>query len=392
MEHSHFLKETGAMSQLGSSALPPATAPTPAKDYTAVDFQHSGNLAEVLDQLGISLLVSTYQAGKVFCIGSYAGQVQIRFHAFEQAMGLARTPTGLVIGTRRQIWLLPAAPDLAPRIKPAGVYDGCFLARQAHFTGPIMGHDLAWCGDELWITNTLFSCLCVLRPDYSFVPRWLPSFISALASEDRCHLNGLAADDQRPRFVTALSETDSPGGWRAGKAVGGCLIDVGSSEVVLRGLCMPHSPRLHQGQLWLLNSGRGQLNRCDPSCGQLDVVARLPGYTRGLDCFGGFAFVGLSRIRETATFGGLPIADNQAELRCGVAIVNLATGQTVASLHLKSGVEEIFDVKVLPGFRNPILSGPFSESDQTETLWLVPPIGTDLKPGNSPALYNRQRS
>ncbi len=351
-------------------------APTPAHTppLTAVDFEHSGNLVALLQQLNLSLLISTYQAGKVVSVGSSPAGLQIRFHHFEQAMGLARLPTGLAIVTRRQVWTLHAAPDLAPRLPPPGSHDVCFLTRQAHFTGPIMAHDLAWCGGELWLVNTLFSCLCVLQPQFSFVPRWLPPFVSALVSEDRCHLNGLAADDRQPRYVTALGETDTAAGWRAGKATGGCLIDVPTGEVLLRGLSMPHSPRLHQGRLWLLDSGHGRLGRYDEQRQQLEVVCELPGYTRGLDCFGRLAFVGLSRIRETSVFGGLPIAERRATLRCGVAVVDLETAQVVATLLFHSGVEEIFDVKVLPGFRSPVLSGPFPDVDQTETLWLVPPM------------------
>jgi uncharacterized protein (TIGR03032 family) len=358
-----------------TSAAAPAAAARPSENLTAVDFQHTGNLVSVLEQLGVSLLVSTYQAGKVLSIGIHQGKLDIRFHHFEQAMGLARTPTGLAIGSRRQIWILPAAPDLAPRVQPAGQFDSCFLTRQCYYTGPVHGHELAWCGGsggELWLVNTLFSCLCVLHPQFSFVPRWRPPFVSALAAEDRCHLNGLAADDQRPRYVTALGECDTAGGWRPNKAEGGCLIDVTTNQVVVRGLCMPHSPRLHQNQLWVLNSGRGQLCRCDAVTGRLETVATLPGYTRGMDCFGRYAFVGLSRIRETSVFGGMPIAAERAELRCGVTIVDLTTGQPVAALQFKSGVEEIFDVKVLPGYRAPILSGPFPDVDQSETLWLVP--------------------
>ena len=365
------------------TSAPAGTPSSTPAGMTAVDFQHSANLAPLLQQLGVSLLVSTYQAGKVFTIGTAAGALQIRFYHFEQAMGLARTPTGLAIGTRRQVWSLPAAPDLASRLQPPGQYDSCFLARHAHFTGSILGHELAWCKGELWVVNTLFSCLCVLPPDFSFAPRWRPPFISGLAAEDRCHLNGLAVDDDRPRYVTALGECDTAAGWRANKASGGCLIDVPSGEVVLRGLCMPHSPRIHQGQLWLLNSGKGQLSRCDPAAGRLDAVAQLPGYARGMDCFGRHAFVGLSRIRETAVFGGLPIAAQRPELLCGVAVVDMAAGQTVATLQFSSGVEEIFDVKVLPGCRSPMLSGPFPEEDRGEPLWLVP--SGDASAASSPA-------
>jgi uncharacterized protein (TIGR03032 family) len=356
----------------------PGSQPTKTSEttppLTAVDFEHTGNLVALLQQLGISLLISTYQAGKVVSVGSTPTGLQIRFHHFEQAMGLARLPTGIAVVARRQIWTLNAAPDLARRLPPAGSHDICFLTRQAHFTGPIMGHDLAWCGDELWVVNTLFSCLCVLHPVYSFVPRWRPPFVSALVSEDRCHLNGMATDERQPRYVTALGETDTAAGWRPNKATGGCLIEVASGDVLLRGLSMPHSPRLHNGRLWLLDSGYGRLGRYDEQTQRLEVVCELPGYTRGMDCFGRLAFIGLSRIRETSVFGGLPIAERRATLRCGLAVVDLDSAKVLATLLFHSGVEEIFDVKVLPGYRNPVLSGPYPDVDRTETLWLVPPL------------------
>jgi uncharacterized protein (TIGR03032 family) len=341
---------------------------------TAVDYEHSANLPAVLDRLDMSLVVSTYQVGKVFTVGVHAGRLVIKFHHFEQAMGIARTPVGLAVGTKRQIWMLPAAPpDLARRVAPAGTHDIAFLARQAHFTGPVMGHDLAWSGGSLWLVNTLFNSLCTIDAATSFVPRWRPRFISAIDTGDRCHLNGLAADADGPRFVTALGETDAVNGWRAGKRDGGCLIDVGTGEVLVRGLSMPHSPRLHGGHLWLLNSGHGRLDRYDAGRRTTVAVAELPGYTRGLDLHGGLAFVGLSRIRETAVFGGLPLDDRRESLRCGVAVVDCAEGRVVAWLFFQSGVEEIFDVRVLPGWRNPVLSGPYPDVDETETIWLSPP-------------------
>jgi len=361
------------------------------RPHTAVSYEHSTNLPALLDRLAVSLIVSTYQAGKVFTVGVYDSKFTIQFHHFEQAMGVARTPTGLAIGTKRQIWMLPAGPlDLARRVKPEGHHDVAFLARQAHFTGPIMGHDLAWCNGRLWIVNTLFNCLCTVENNASFVPRWWPSFISEIAAGDRCHLNGLAADDDAPRFVTALGATDTENGWREGKRDGGCLIDVTSGRILVRGLSMPHSPRLSRGELWLLNSGHGRLERYDPTTQALVPVATLPGYTRGLDLFGGLAFVGLSRIRETAVFGGLPLDDRRDELRCGVAVVECQTGRILATLFFKSGVEEIFDVRVVPGYRNPVLSGPYPDIDETETIWLVPAPG----PGGttSPTIPSQPRS
>jgi len=288
-------------------------------------------------------------------------------------MGIARTPTGLAIGSKRQVWMLRAAPpELADRIRPAGTHDVAFLARQAHFTGPVLGHDLAWAGGRLWLVNTLFNCLATLEPESSFVPRWRPPFISEIAMGDRCHLNGLAADEHAPRYVTALGETDTVDGWRPGKRDGGCVVDVASGEVVVRGLSMPHSPRLAQGGLWLLNSGYGRLERVDVAGRTSVPVAALPGYGRGLDLFGGLAFVGLSRVRETAVFGGIPLDEHRESLRCGVAVVDCRSGAILATLFFTSGVEEIFDVTVLPGYRNPVLSGPYPDIDETETVWLAP--------------------
>jgi uncharacterized protein (TIGR03032 family) len=229
----------------------------------------------------------------------------------------------------------------------------------------------------LWVVNTLFSCLCTLHENYSFVPRWRPPFVSALAPEDRCHLNGLAlavGEQGRfvPRYVTALGETDTPAGWRPAKATGGCLVDVPTGRTVARGFAMPHSPRVHEGRVWLLDSGTGRLVSVDPTTAAVETVAELPGYTRGLAFNDRFAFVGLSRIRETSTFGGLPIADRRQDLRCGVGIVDLRAGRLVARLEFQSGVEEIFAVEVLPDIRFPALSGPFPEADGVPTIWSAP--------------------
>lgn len=290
-------------------------------------------------------------------------------------MGVAVGPGRLAVGTRRQIHFLRAAHDLASNIEPPSEgeqYDACWLARNAFVTGNIHGHELAWGEEGLWIVNTLFSCLCTLHVEYNFVPRWRPPFISELIDQDRCHLNGLAMESGRPRFVTVLAESDEPAGWRPTRATSGCLIDVPSGETIVRGLSMPHSPRLYGGHLWVLDSGRGLLSHVNPQDGQVDEVAALPGYTRGLAFCGRYAFVGLSKIRETAVFGGLPIAEQHDELRCGVGVIELSTGRTVAALQFHSGVDEVFAVEALPGVRNPKLCGPAQGEEHDREIWVVP--------------------
>lgn len=347
-----------------------------------VRHEYTHSLPSLLTQLGVSLLVSTYQAGKVVSVGVAQGELALSYHNFERPMGLAVKPDRIAVGARAQIWFLSSAPDLAPHIEPPGRHDSCFLTRSSHFTGEIQAHDLAWAGDELWLVNTEFGCLCTLDDRHSFVPRWRPPFISSLAAEDRCHLNGLAmAPDERgvlkPRYVTALAETDTRQGWRPNKVTSGCLIDVASGETVARGFAMPHSPRIHDGRIWLLHSGAGQLVQVDAVRGHVQTVTELPGYTRGLALYDHFAFVGLSKIRETSTFGGMPITDRRSELKCGVGVVDLTTGRLIAHLEFVTGVEEIFDVQVVPWARCPALSGPYPSQDSSKPIWTVPQASTE---------------
>lgn len=337
-----------------------------------VRHEYTRSLPPLLSQLGVSLLVSTYQAGKVVAVGVAQGELTLSYHNFERAMGLAVKPDGLAVGARAQVWFLKRAPDIAPRVEPAGRHDACFLTRSSHFTGEVQAHDLAWAGDELWLVNTAFSCLCTLDGRHSFVPRWRPPFITALAAEDRCHLNGMALADGALKYVTVLAETDTPQGWRPNKVTSGCLIDVPSGETVARGFAMPHSPRVHAGRVWMLHSGAGQLVLVDPASGRTETVTELPGYTRGLALYDRFAFVGLSKIRETATFGGMPIAERRPELKCGVGVVDLTSGRLVAHLEFLTSVEEIFDLEVLPGTRCPVLSGPYASLDGAAPIWTVP--------------------
>jgi uncharacterized protein (TIGR03032 family) len=303
--------------------------------------------------------VSTYQAGKLVTVGASAGKLNIRLHNFEQAMGLAAHSKRLAVGSRGVIWLLQNAGELAPKLDPPGTFDACYLARQSFITGNIHGHEMAWVGDELWVVNTLFSCLCTLHEDFSFVPRWQPPFITELAANDRCHLNGLAVDSGKPRYVTCMAESNEPGGWRPSKATSGRVLDIASGESVTRGMAMPHSPRVRGGRLWVLNSGHGTLEVVDVKSGKRDVVTTVPGYTRGLAFHEHFAFVGMSRVRETAVFGGVPIAEKRDELRCAVAMVDLQRGEAVAFLEFETGVEEIFDVQVVTHGRNVAITGPY---------------------------------
>lgn len=219
--------------------------------------------------------------------------------------------------------------------------------------------------------STRFSSLCTISPDYSFVPRWRPPFVTALSAEDRCHLNGLALVDGRPQYVTALGPTDTPGGWRPDKPRGGCIVDVTSGEFVSRGLSMPHSPRWYDGRLWVLESGTGGVVLVDQATGRRETVVQLPGFTRGWAFADPYAFVGLSKIRPTSAMDGVPIAERRDKLKCGVAIVDLRRGLVVGMLEFQTAVEEIFDVQLLTGLRYPEVIG--FQHDAINHTFVVPP-------------------
>ena len=357
------------------AGTPPAPQAPPAPpDPVAFNFTQSDTFAPLLRRVGASLLVTTYQANKVLAVREQPGGLSILVRSFERPMGLAATGRRIALGTRDQVWTFRNAPDIAPRVEPAGMHDACFVPRCSHVTGDIAVHEMAWGGNdrqELWVVNTRFSCLCTLHPDYSFVPRWRPPFISALAAEDRCHLNGMAMVGGAPKYVTALGETDAARGWRANKPHGGCLMELPSGRFLARGLSMPHSPRWHEGRLWLLESGTGQLVVVDPNSGRREGVTELPGFARGLALGGGYAFVGLSKIRATSAMDGVPLAERRERLKCGVAVVDLRSGQVVASLEFQTAVEEIFDVQLLAGLRFPEVMG--FQKDAIHHTFVVPP-------------------
>ncbi len=193
--------------------------------------------------------------------------------------------------------------------------------------------------------------------------------MSALAAEDRCHLNGMAVVDGAPTYVTALGTTDTEDGWRENKTSGGVVMHVPSGDVVVGGLCMPHSPRWYDGRLWLLESGNGALGTVDLERGVFDEVTRVPGFTRGLAFAGPFAFVGLSQVRESV-FEGIPLTAEGMERSCGVWVIDLRTGETAGFVRFEGIVQELFEVLVLPGIRYPEIVEP--GADLLDTSFVLP--------------------
>lgn len=308
-----------------------------------------------LAQSGGSLLVSTYQAGKVLLLGWNGRQLTLLPRHFDKPMGLDVRDDRLLLATRHALSVFANAAPLAYEYREPGRYDALYLPRVTYQLSELHVHDVALTEDGIWMVNTRFSCLASPSDRFTFVPRWQPPFISALVPEDRCHLNGLALVDGQPGYVTALGTTDTVGGWRDNKAQGGVVIHIDSGEILVQGLAMPHSPRWHRGTLWFLHSGAGELVQVDTQTGTCTTVCRLPGYLRGLTLVGDYAVIGLCKIRETQIFGGMPIQERYPELRCGVAIVDLRSGAPVGMLTMTAGCTELYDIRFLAGSRRPNL-------------------------------------
>jgi uncharacterized protein (TIGR03032 family) len=295
-------------------------------------------------------------------------------------MGLALRGPQLAIGTQHEVWEYHANNAVAAKMEPLGKCDCCFMPRVGHVTGDMQIHEMEWVDDELWFVNTLFSCLAVRSINYSLLAKWQPPFITSLAPEDRCHLNGLGLRDGKIRYVTALGQSNEPAGWRQRKKDGGIVMDTTTNEVLLDRLAMPHSPRWYADRLWVLESGAGTIGHVDVAQRAYNPLAQLPGFTRGLDFYGPVAFVGLSQVRESAVFSGIPITERQQERICGVWAVHIETGQILGWVKFEDAVQEIFAVRVVPGIRFPdlvnhdtkLLDGSFILPD--EDLQRVPDV------------------
>ncbi len=315
---------------------------------------YSPNLPEMLVQLDCTIALSTYQAGKVVLISANGPDELIQLpRNFTKAMGMAVAQDRLGVATKEEIIVLANSKGLAASYPPqTGTYDGLFVPRASYYCGEIDVHDMAWGEEGLYAVNTRFSCLSLIDDFFSFRPIWQPSFITDLTPNDRCHLNGLALHQGKPKYLTALGQSDTPKGWREDVTSAGLLIDYETKEIISNKLAMPHSPRYIDGKLYILMSATGELVIADLDNGGYEVVADLNGFVRGLAKHGDYLFVGLSRLRKNSSvFRDLPIA--QKAISSGVVIIHLPTAAQVAHLQYNASVEEIYDVQVIPGVKRP---------------------------------------
>ncbi len=342
------------------------------EEGSRISYVHTKNLPELFDDLGLSLFVTTYQAGRILLFSqTERKKINMLMRKLPRPTGLALAGPRLAVASRHQVWVFRAFTGMRSTKGEEYPYDLAFVPRRSHVTGYIDSHQIQWIGKELWAVNTHYSCLCTFDEDWSFRPRWMPSFVTELAPEDRCHLNGMCLDQSGIKYVSALGKTNTKEGWRENKAKGGIVIDVPSGEVITEGLSMPHSPKIYGGYFFILESETVELLVIDQKTGKAETAMKFAGFLRGLSFHGKYAFIGLCKAREKKSFGNLPVVDEFDDLQCGVSVVDLEKMAQVAFIQFQGGVEELFDIAVLPNAKNPFLIG-FEDKliDQTK---IVPP-------------------
>jgi len=339
------------------AAAPAAGAP-PAEMQTKMSV--SRGFANWMAMQRVSLAFTSYQTGKLFLVGLTPDR-KVSFHqqTYQRAMGVHAQKDRLYVGSLFQIWRLENV--LAPNERANKHFDRLYVPRNAQTVGDVDVHEVSVDrSGRIIFVNTKYSCLATVSTRFGFRPIWKPPFISKLAAEDRCHMNGLAMEDGLPRYVTAVSRSDVINGWRERRHEGGVLIDVQNDRIVTDKLSMPHSPRVHNGQIYCLDSGRGHLVRVDPQTGAKEDIAFCPGFLRGLSLHGNYAIVTVSKPRDGA-FAGLELQDalkaRDGEAWCGVLIIDLREGSLVEFIRMDGQIQELFDVAVVPDTICPMAIG-----------------------------------
>lgn len=366
--------DTGVHDKPTSAAMPdnadgsPAQTTSPAADGNAVTYSMSAGFVGRLAQLNVSVALSSYQSGKFYLLGrNPQGGLMVDERLFQKAMGICVEDNSLILATQFQIQRFENV--LAPGQFINHTFDACYVPRITYTTGVLDAHDIGLLADgEIIFVNTRYNCLATLSRTRSFTPVWKPAFISGIVDEDRCHLNGMAMEGGQPRYVTAVSRSNTIDGWRDRRTGGGVVIDVETQQVVCEGLSMPHSPRLYEGRLWVLNSGSGELGWVDPKGGKFTSVAFCPGFLRGLAFSARYAFVGLSKPRYER-FEGLPLDEKlrqaDSDPWCGVQVIDLESGTCVDWFRIDGAVAEIYDVAAVAKVACPMSLGFASQEIQT---------------------------
>ncbi|GLR16690.1 TIGR03032 family protein [Portibacter lacus] len=321
------------------------------------------SIPELLQELQCTIAISTYQAGKIIFISASDQNKLVQLpRNFDKAMGISIHEDKLALAVRDKVHLFANSSQLAAKYPiQENKYDALYMPRKTYYTGKVDIHDIHIGKKDIFCVNTSFSCVAKMSDTYSWEPIWKPEQITALASEDRCHLNGLIVDENDELdMVTALGNGDSFQSWRKNIPNGGMLYDVKNGKTLLSNLRMPHSPRKYANRYFLLESAEGLVQEFDQKTNKLITIKKLPAFVRGLAIYKDFLFVGKSKIRTTSSiFGKLEIAKH--DIKPGITIIHLPSQAVVGEINYLNSLEEIYDVQIIPNLTRPNIINPESD-------------------------------
>ena len=306
--------------------------------------KYSPNFPEVLNELGGTIMLTTYQTGKVIMISSDGENISQLVRDFDRPMGVSFYNDMMALALRTNITVFKDSKELAKTYpKKPDIYDSLYYPTSINITSNIDTHDIVFSNQGLVGVNTSYSCLVRVDRKNSFEAIWKPPFIEKFSSGDACHLNGLCTDEKQDiRYVTAFGKTTEEGGWRMNKLIGGFLYDIKEDRFLCENLAMPHSPRLYKNELYVLLSATEELIKVDRVSGKQITIAKVDGFIRGLSFKDNYAFIGVSKLRKSHTFGDLPIA--RKKLHAGVIVIDLDSKEKIAEIFYDGELEEIYDV------------------------------------------------
>ena len=330
---------------------------------------YSHEVAELLHQLNISLVATLYMEGKLIFFSPLERNNTISLIQFPRNF---KRPTGIVIqnnliylSTYDEVIVFNGSEILAKNHKEKpNTYDIVFQPVASYHTGYLNHHDSILVENQYITVSSLFSCLGKVDGIHSFSPTWKPFFVTSLVPEDRCHLNGVAVEHNKPKYASSFCQSSQEHTWRTLPTNQGVIIDVETNNILAEGFIRPHSPRIYKGDLYLLNSAEGALVKVDRTTGNVVTLAVFPGFTRGLSFYEDYAFVGLSKLREGKNPLALefPIYKSDAKLKSGIAVWQLSVNRLVGFIEYTTEITEVYDVAILENYRRPMIFNTISDS------------------------------
>ena len=313
-----------------------------------------------LERLGATLFVTREYEHLVIALSAVKGRPRMTFFPMPHPSGLAvdREARKVYIASTRnpnQIYAFRPVTRLVERsdVKLPPV-DGSPLmpVSAAYYPGSLYIHDLAMVGGKLHANAVGHNAVVHLADGNHFERVWWPKCIEVkgapVFSRNHIQLNSIAAGKTlRASFYSASSdriERLRPGHLNYPVDGRGVIFSGATREPVCTGLTRPHSARLGKdGEIWVDNSGYGEVGRVEG--GRLEVVRRLPGWTRGLCLIGDVAIVGTSRI--IPKFARYAPGLDAASSICGIHAISCATGELLGSLEWPYG-NQIFSIDWIP--------------------------------------------